>query len=346
MKRISLLLLIATQAFGIACSSQQQQAQSRVKRQPLEKQPYEYKSPTDYDLRDRGYNPKTGKAITYDHKPRIELIDAKSGKYAFKWIGYDGKEKKIIYQRADAVDVIVSAEASQTPDGKYLYTYKVETLPSSGTYLSAFIVQNFAYDTKPVEVGGTATNNRDLVLLAAFRNIPFNGESENLKDFHIGHMSNLIHQFKEGYWIDIAELNSENPQIRPGGTLVVKMLSSSPPDLVGCRVSGGELSVKGVGEHMPFVLENAMRGYVEYPYGYTIGPVDSVKSFSPNERAERMLKNLPQFKKLGWITDAAHQRYEKQLKDGNFDALSKQSEQDLKAEQITTEVFALIKTIK
>ncbi len=124
------------------------------------------------------------------------------------------------------------------------------------------------------------------------------------------------------------------------------MLSSAPPDLVGCRVAGGELTLKGVGEHMPFILENSMRSYSEFPYGYTVGPVESVKSLSPSERAKRMLDKLPQFKKLGWITDEALQRYERQLKAENFDAVIARAEEDLKNEQITTEVFAIIKAIK
>lgn len=77
-------------------------------------------------------------------------MDAKAGKYAFKWIGVEGKEKTVIFQRADAIDVVVSATSSKTPEGQYLYTYSIENLPSSGTYLAGSTVQNFASDVKRI----------------------------------------------------------------------------------------------------------------------------------------------------------------------------------------------------
>jgi len=73
------------------------QAQTKVQRKPLDKQPREYKSPANYEHRYRDYDPKTGKVFTYDHKPRVEVVDAKAGKYAFKWIGFDGLEKTAIF---------------------------------------------------------------------------------------------------------------------------------------------------------------------------------------------------------------------------------------------------------
>ncbi len=51
-------------------------SQTRAQRVPLEKQQREYKSPVNYTPRERGYDPKTGKPIAYDHKPRVELLDA------------------------------------------------------------------------------------------------------------------------------------------------------------------------------------------------------------------------------------------------------------------------------
>lgn len=342
-----LLTLALAQMGGVACS-QAQQAQTKAQRQPLEKQQREYKSPTGYEWRDKGYNPKTKEPITYDHKPRIELVDAKSGKYAFKWIGYDGQEKSVIFQRADAVDVVVSGSVSRTPEGSYLYTYEVQNLPTSGAYLSGFAVQNYAPDTRPVEINSRPTNNQDLRLLDAFRNVPPDGNSRsrNLEDFHIGQMSSLIEQFKEGSWIRFAPLPTFNPQIIPGRNFEVKMLSSAPPGLVGCRVTGGELTMKGAGEHMPFALENLLPGYEEWPRGHTIGPVDSLKTLSSADKVKYVLEQLPQFRKLGWMTDEVLHRYEQQLKSGDLGAVSKRIEQDLRTEQITTEVFAIIQAMR
>ncbi|MGH9942886.1 MAG: hypothetical protein ACRD9R_11085 [Pyrinomonadaceae bacterium] len=294
-----------------------QQAQSRVQRQPLEKQQREYKTPTNYEPHERGYDPKTGKTITYDHQPRVELVDAKAGKYAFKWIGVDGKEKTVIFQRADAIDVVVSATVSKTTEGKYHYNYEVQNLPSSGTYLSGFIVQNFVSDVKLDNKGGMFT----------------------------GAMSNAIYEFREGNWIHFADA-SDDLQLDPGQTVKLQLTSSAPPGLVGCRAVGGELSLEGVGEDMPLALERLLPGYEEFPKGRTIGPVDSLQTLSLAEEAKYLLDNLPQFRKLGWMTDAALSRYEQRLKSGDLEAVRKRLEQNLKDEQITTEVFAIIEAMK
>src|SRR5437868_4180540 len=102
MKHLLLILALGMQVAAASCS-QPQQAQTKAQRQPLEKHPHEYRTPTNYTLRERGYDPRTGRVITYDHKPRVELIDARAGKYAFKWIGFDGRERVVIFQRSDAI---------------------------------------------------------------------------------------------------------------------------------------------------------------------------------------------------------------------------------------------------
>jgi hypothetical protein len=345
MKWLLLISLFGLQILSTACSFQQQ-AQSVAQRRPLEKRQREFKLPTDYDLRDRGYDPKTGRSNTYDYKPRIEQVDEKSGKIAFKWIGYDGKEKTVIYQRADAVDVIVSATVSKTAEGLYLYTYKVENLPSSGSHLSRFIVQNFAADSKPIQIEGKTPNCRDLILLDSFRNTPCDTTKMNLEDFFfIGQMSNMIEQFKEGNWIVISPL-SPTEQYEPGRSLEVKIVSKAAPGVVKCQAVGGERTMKGVGEHMPSVLENLLPGYEDFPKGYTVGPVDNISSLSNAERIKYLLDKLPQFNKSGWITDDIMQRYDKQLKAGNLDSILKRIESDLKSEAITTEVYAVVQAMK
>lgn len=338
-----LLTLALAQVGGVACS-QAQQAQTKVQRRPLEKQPHQYSSPAGYEWREKGYDPKTKKPVTYDHKPRVELVDAKAGKYAFKWVGYDGKERSVIIQRRDALDVVVSAGVSRTSEGRYLYTYKVESLPSSGTELLGFIVQNYAPDTKPVEVNGRRTNNRDLSLLDAFRDIPPDGTSWNLEDVAIGQMSNLIQQFKEGSWISIGLLPEFDPKVTPGRSLEVRILSSAPPGLVGIRAVGGQREIIGADEHMPFVLENRLPGYGELPRGHTVGPDERLKHLSAAEKIKYLRDRLPQFRNLGWITEETSRSYEQHLKGGDLEAVRKRIDQDLKAEQITTEIFAIIQT--
>jgi len=350
--RITSRCLLLFLAVGLAIAnlgcSQAQQAQARVQRLALEKQQREYKSPVNYAPREVGSDPKTGKPIAYDHKPRVELSDAKAGKYLFKWIGYDGKEKTVVFQRGDAVDVLVSASVSETFQGQYLYlyTYQVANLLSSGTYLSDFILQNYAKDSRPYEVNGVRTTLADLRLLDNFRNLPRDGSSRQVGGILIGQMSNLNEQFSKGSWIDYGILSTYKPQISPGKTFAVKITSTAPPGIVECRVTGGELTLQGVDEDMPGELEDMLPGYEQFPHGYTIGPVDHLKPLSPAEKTKYVLDQLPLFKKAGWITDKTLQRYEAQLKNGSLETISAHVQQDLKAEQITTEVLAIIQGLK
>ena len=314
MKSLLLILMLWLQALGMACSATQH-SQNKVQRQPLEKHRREYKTPAQYEPRDLGYDPKTGEMITYDHKPRVELLDEKTGKYAFKWIGYDGKEKTVIFQRRDVIDVVVSASASKTADG-YLYSYEIQNLSTSATYLKRFIVQTFAADSEPDRKGA----------------------------FFPGVRSSAIDEFKDGNWISFADV-SDNVQIDPGQTVRVQLVSAASPGLVECRATA-ETILEGPGEHMPSVLENMLPGYKEFPKGHTIGPVDRLKTLSSQDRVKYLLERLSQFRKLGWMTEAASSRYERHLKSNDHSAVFEDIEQDLKAEQITTEVFAIIQAMK
>ncbi len=97
---------------------------------------------------------------------------------------------------------------------------------------------------------------------------------------------------------------------------------------------------------MPFVLENLYPGYEDYPKGFTVGPTDNISSLSNTERTKYLLDKLPQFNKVGWMTDDTMKIYERHLKAGNLDAVVKRVEQDLKDQVITTEVSAIIQAMK
>jgi hypothetical protein len=314
MKYFAAILMFYILALLAGCSTSQL-AQTKVQRKPLEKKRLEYKTPTNYEPRERGYDPKTGNAITYDHKPRIEPIDERSGRYAFKWLGYDGKEKSVVFQRGDVLDVVVSATVSKTAN-QYVYTYKIENLATSATYLKRFIVQNFAGDV----VSGTGG---PLIALE---------------------MSNAIAQFREGNWLNFADV-SDSVQINPGQTVQVQLTSSAPPGLVGCRASI-ETIIEGAGEEMPMALENLLPGYEDFPKGYTIGPIESLKPLSSSDRVKYVLEHLPQFRDLGWLTEDAFTRYQQLLKTNDLTPVFNWLDEDLKSEQITSEVFAIIQTIK
>jgi hypothetical protein len=157
-------------------------------------------------------------------------------------------------------------------------------------------------------------------------------------------MSNAIDQFREGNWLNFADL-SDAVQINPGQTVEVQLTSAAPPGLVGCRASI-ETILDGAGEEMPAALENLLPGYNDFPKGYTIGPIESLKALSPADRIKYVLEKLPQCRDLGWVTEEAFARYQQLLKTNNLMSVLSHLDNDLRSEQITTELFAIIQAIR
>jgi len=93
-------------------------------------------------------------------------------------------------------------------------------------------------------------------------------------------------------------------------------------------------------------LENVLPGYKIWPSGYTIGPVDYLKSFSPIEQAKYLLERLPQFQKLGWMTANVRGWYEQNLTGSNYERLLARANQDLRAGKVTTEFFDMVRAAK
>lgn len=306
MKRLLLLLTIATQTAG---------AQQRL---PFQKKEITLKSPENYERRVLRADSKTGEPVYYDPKPRVVPLDVKSGKYGLRWIGYDGKEKTIIYQRPDAIDAVVSASASKAASGQYVYTYTIKNLPSSGQNLSGFAVQTFASDARL-----TAVNER----------------------IHFGHMSSNK-EMNSGKWVRFGILPEFDPAISPGRSIELELTSSAPPGLVECRIHGGRLGMKGVGEHPPEELESVLPGYAAWPSSYTLGPVDDLKQLSSSEKVDYLLKSLPRFRQQGWMTASLVRWYEQNLQRGNLGQVLKRADQDLKSGAITTEVHSIVQAMQ
>jgi hypothetical protein len=291
----------------------QQSSPQKVQRLPLQKKGIVLQSPTHYEKWLMGSDPKTGQEIYHDPRPRVELVDAKSGKYALKWIGTDGKERTLIYQRPDAIDAIVSASVSKTPSGRYLYIYSIQNLPSSGQYLGGIAVQNFASDARPVGM--------------------------RIEDVYAGPMSNNK-EMREGNWVGFGILK---PIVVPGRSIQLSLESSGPPGLVECYIRGGyQGMISAVGEPPPELMD-VLPGYEAWPHGYTIGPVENLKALSSGKRAEYIRQRLAQFKKLGWMTADVVPWYEQALKGGDLEKIYHRAEQDLKAGKITTEVMGMIR---
>lgn len=287
----------------------------KPKRLPLQKKRVILKSPTSYAKRLLRIDQKTGEEIYYDPRPQVTLLDAKSGKYAFEWIGYDGRKKAVIYQRPDAIDAVVISSVSKTTSGEYLYVYNVQNLASSGQHLSGFAVQNFASDVNPTKIGE-----------------------------YVGRMSNNK-ELRDGNWIYFS-ITTFQPKIVPAREMEFKLVSSAPPGLVECRIHGGVMRMIGVGEDMPQELENVLPGYEIWPSGYTIGPIGNLKTLSPAERAKYVLQQLPRFKELGWMTADAFRWYQQNLNRIDLATISQHAEQDLGAGNITNEVLLMIQGIR
>ena len=156
-------------------------------------------------------------------------------------------------------------------------------------------------------------------------------------------MTKEIRSYSEGNWLNFADV-SDDVQVNPGQSITIRFTSSAPPGVVGCRASA-QTVVEGAGEDIPDELETLLRAD-EPPRGYTIGPDERLKDLSVSKRTQYLLDKLPQFRKLGWMTDEALRRYEQQLQSGSLVEISKRAEQDLKAEQITSEVFAIVQALK
>lgn len=309
-------LLIGILFFQIACNSSAQQITTEVKQAKAERKLFQkssavIKAPKEYARRgevgDKGYDPK----------PRVVLIDEKAGKYELRWIGYDGKEKIVKYQRMDAIDALVEARVEKTGDGKLIYKYLIKNLPTSPAYLSGFTVQTLASDVKDE---------------------PF----PIVNDVHTGHMAKYIPDFSEGTWRHFAPLGETLPKIEAGKSIEFSLVSAALPGIVGCRATGGDLTLKGVGEHMPTELETAMPGFEEEAKGYTIGPIDRLQTLDRSERAKYVLENLPKFEEAGWMSSGTATIYETILKRGDLTEAFEQAKKDLEKEFITQEVFYVL----
>lgn len=309
---LPLILLLQALCFGCALT---QQAQTRVQRIPLERQRRDPRSPDNYEPRKSGYDPKTDKVSAYDHKPQVKTLNAESGRYTLRWIGFDGREKTVSIQIPDAVDIVVSASVLKTGSGEYLYNYEINNLPSSATNLKRFLVQNLASDVKPEKSG-------DLM--------PFT-------------MSSNIKVFAVGNWVSFADV-SDDVKVDPGISATARLNSSAPPGLVECSVNG-ETIMEATDEEVPADLEASVLGNVEFPRGYTIGPVERLRGLSSSERADYVLDNLPRLRKLGWLNDQTHHWYTQHLKTTPWESVLQQAREDLQSGTITSEVFALIESI-
>jgi hypothetical protein len=206
---------------------------------------------------------------------------------------------------------------SLNPEGKFVYKYLIKNLPTSPTHVSSFTVQTFAKDIEIIEP----------------------------EDVIVGDMINTLRDFKEGVWWRYAVLGEFLPKVEPGRSIEFTLISSAIPGIVGCRATAGDMTLKGVGEHMPQELERSMPGYEEWAKGYTIGPVDNLKTLDKNEKVKYLLDNLSKFQEAGWMNQETANNYKILLEENDLSGVFILAKKDLESEFITGEVFQIIENL-
>jgi hypothetical protein len=293
---------------GLAAAGMQPQ----LTRAPLQRSNPTLNSPTTYLKRTR-VDPRTGRASEYDPKPQLVLLDERAGRYSLRWIGYDGLQKAILYQRPDRIDAVVAADVEAKADGLYRYRYRVRVLPTSGQPLVRFVVQNFANDVRPIPQA----------------------------NLHIGRQRGNVSAFSSGHWYGFAPLQGY-PARTPGQEVVVEIESRAHPGLVECRVAGAPAGMDGVGEEPPQELMEPLPRADAWPHGHTIGPIDRLAPLQAGEKAKQLLAWLPEFERLGWMTRERRQRYEILARRTELDTLANEASSDYGAGRITSEVRAVV----
>ena len=130
--------------------------------------------------------------------------------------------------------------------------------------------------------------------------------------------------------------------ITPGSKIHFQLESTVPPGLVGCKADGGEFGSEGVGEEMPPELERLALGTTDWPYGYTIGPIDRLVEMNQTERSKYLLENLQKFQEMGWMSPETATIYKSILEKKGLTYALNQARKDLEKEFITREVFDII----
>lgn len=308
-------LMVIILAFQICCQTSAQQSTfgtspAKAERRPFQRSNVLLKSPTTYLKRETS----EGK---YDPKPRVILIDEVSGKYELRWVGVDRRDKIVVYQRPDALHAVVEARVNGNEQGKFSFTYLIRNHPDSPAFLSGFVVQTLSGDIRD-------------------ETIPVKN------DVHTGHMGSYIPAFKVGVWRRFAPLGEKLPRIDPDMSIEFALVSSGLPGIVECRATGGNLMLKGAGEHMPTELENVIPGYEAWAKGYTVGPVDSLREMSLSEKSKYLLDNLPKFAEAGWMAGSTPETYKMILVKNDLVAVFEQAKKDFDNGFITSEVFAIV----
>ena len=303
------ICLFQTACVTTAQKSDEGHRQQKAQRALFKRSSVVLEPPKEYAMRE------TKRGSTYDPKPRLVAIDEKAGRYELRWIGYDGKEKVVEYQRWDALEAVVEASAEKRSNS-YVYRYVLRNLTSSPNSVLEFLVQTFSRD-----IGNERVPGND--------------------DIYIGHMSTHIPNFSNGVWRRWGFLTATS-KVPPGESREVQIVSKSQPGVVGCYAGAAEPTLKGAGEHMPEELEMATPGFDGLASCITIGPDERLARMSKDEKVKYLLDNLPKFVEAGWMAGDTPRIYEAILRRNDPHRAYEQAKRDIEKEYITSEVFSII----
>jgi hypothetical protein len=97
----------------------------RGSRKQLQKSEFKFETPPESVQELAGYD-ANGNPIYYDLKARI--VNLGQGKYEFRWLDPKGRHRRSMFQRPDAIDVIVEAETYSTSAKTIKYRYTLERI--------------------------------------------------------------------------------------------------------------------------------------------------------------------------------------------------------------------------
>ena len=241
---------------------------------------------------------------------RIRAIDEHQGKYVLEWKNAGEEDwNTATYDRPDRVTATVIGSVSLTHSGRYKYRYEIQV--ASGQYLSGFFLQSFSELNRPVMQ----------------------------PEVHVGAMSRDIEQFSQGKWI------SFRAHRNPGTTTFVEFESDGPPQIVQCRIRGGDLILRSSAGEVPAELADRRVSYESWPMGITIGPSGSPNLQTREGRMGYVTKEMDRLVDLGWLATNLVEEYRSAIAQDHEDivpSIEERVREDLQAGRVTPEFFALM----
>ncbi len=312
MKIICYIVIIIVVSLQVTCASFGQEKvykQVKFERMPFQKSLHVIKQPRKVDR-----TIEYGKS--YKSNTRVVEVDRETGKYEFRWMGIDGKEKMLPYQRPDAIHALVKANVEEIKDGKFIYNYDFKVLDTSPIYFRNFIVQTFGTSLEVLNL------DKERILF--------------------GKMSN-VYEFSEGLWWSWGYMGSEKDRIHGGGSLKFHFSSDNPPGVTYCKAGGGEYGITTeIAEDPPSELEDEIPINTDLARGYTLGPDARLKKFSPPDKIKYLLDSLPKFQEAGWMSEGTAKNYGQILKRNDLKGAFEKAKKDFANEFISNEVFQII----